>query len=148
MGGEIVSIAAGNGVKLSAGSFGVGVGVRDGVGVRLGVDVSVKVAVGVALGVIVGVRLGVSDGRAVAVSVGVWVAGGVWLGSSVSVGGEVGVKVAIRLASLAVFPQPASITHKAASVSKAPARLNVDFSGTKAARSVHLPERHTSELTR
>jgi hypothetical protein len=55
---------AGSAVRLSAGSLGVEVGVRDGVGVLLGVGVLVKVGVQVALGGAVAVALGVSLGRA------------------------------------------------------------------------------------
>src|SRR4030065_2155087 len=90
LGGAMVSITAGKGVKLSAGSFGVGDGVREAVGVLLGVGVSVNVGVAVAVAVTVGVGLGVSDGRGVAVSVEVGLGGAVSLGGRVSVGGRGG----------------------------------------------------------
>lgn len=119
----MVSISASKGVRLSAGNFCVGVGVREGVRVLLGVGVRVKVGVTVALAVAVDVGLGVSDGSGVTVSVGVGLAGAVSLAAGVSVGGRVGVKVAISPANWPLSPQAATVTQSAMLAKRTPARL-------------------------
>ncbi|HLC33682.1 MAG TPA: hypothetical protein VJJ70_01615 [Anaerolineales bacterium] len=119
----MVSITAGMGVRLSAGNFGVGDGVREAVGVLLGVGVRVKVGVTVGLAVAVAVGLGVSDGGRVGVSLGVGLGSAVGLGVGVSTGGRVGVKVAMSPANCALPPQLATVKPIAMLAMRIPARL-------------------------